>query len=299
MSRRKSNRKKPAKPRKHRSSYWSRLDDDARRRVVVLSLKTIAGALIIGAGVFAISRIEAQVVSEVRGHGYAESPLVIEGVPEALRGVADVAVRDALLPQLGNDWLEPALCARLANRAAEIGWVRRVEAVRRRPDGRFDVRCEYRVPVAMVQSRGGFHLVDRQGVRLPGEYSYDARWMTIHGVRTAPPRPGEPWTGDDLHAGLDLIELVQGRAYSSQIAGVIVDNANGRVDPRMPHLELATDRPGGRVRWGSAPGREIEENSVPQKLGILEANFRMTGRIDADHHVIDVSTLPDRYLVVP
>ncbi len=104
--------------------------------------------------------------------------------------------------------------------------------------------------------------------------------------------------GDDLRAGLDLIELVSRREYGAQIVVVVVDNAQGRVDPRMPHLELATDRPGGRIRWGSAPGREIEENSVAQKLWILDANFRMTGRIDADHLVIDVSTLPDRFLVV-
>jgi len=153
--------------------------------------------------------------------------------------------------------------------------------------------------MAMVQSRGGFHLVDRQGVRLPGEYSYDARWMCIHGVSAAPPRPGEPWMGDDLQAGLDLIELVNRQDYRGQIEGVVVDNAQGRVDPRRSHIDLATDQPGGRIRWGSAPGREIEENSVAQKLRILDANFRTTGRIDANHLVIDVSTLPDRFLVVP
>jgi hypothetical protein len=299
MGRRKPKTKASRKAKQRRPGYWSTLSEETRRRVMRASLKTVAAGLLIAAGVFAIERIEAQVLDELRGQGFADSTLLIADVPEVLRGIADTALVDALTPLLGDDWLEAGLCERLATRAADVGWVRRVQAVRRRPDGRFEVRCEYRLPMAMVQSRSGFHLVDRQGVRLPGEYAYDARWMCVHGVAAGPPRPGEAWIGDDLQAGLDLIELVSRRAYAGQIAGVVVDNAQGRVDPRMPHLGLATDRPGGRIRWGSAPGREIEENSVEQKLKILDANFHMTGRIDADHPVIDVSTLPDRFLVVP
>ncbi|MCH9058478.1 MAG: hypothetical protein IIB55_07610 [Planctomycetes bacterium] len=299
MGRRNSNTKRGRKGKNRRPSYWSTLSDEARRRVLHVGLKVVASAALIAAGVFTIGRIEAQVVDELRSRGFADSTLVISDVPEVLRGIADTALIDALTPVLGDDWLDVGLCERLANRAEAVGWVRRVQAVRRRPDGRFDVRCEYRVPMAMVQSRGGFHLVDRQGVRLPGEYSYDARWMCIHGVSAAPPRPGEPWMGDDLQAGLDLIELVNRQDYRGQIEGVVVDNAQGRVDPRRSHIDLATDQPGGRIRWGSAPGREIEENSVAQKLRILDANFRTTGRIDANHLVIDVSTLPDRFLVVP
>lgn len=299
MGRGRSSSKRGRKGKDRGPSYWSTLSEEARRRVLHVGLKVVASGVLIAAGVFTIGRIEATVVDDLRGRGFADSTLLIVDVPEALRGIADTALIAALTPVFGDDWLEAGLCERLANRAGSVGWVRRVRAVRRRPDGRFEVRCEYRLPMAMVQSRGGFHLVDRQGVRLPGEYSYDARWMCVHGVSAAPPRPGEVWMGDDLRAGLDLIELVGRRAYGVQIEGVIVDNAQGRVDPRASHLELATDRPRGRIRWGSAPGREIEENSVAQKLGILDANFRMTGRIDADHLVIDVSTLPDRFLVVP
>ena len=299
MGRRRSNAKRGRKAKNRRPGYWSTMSEEARRRVLHVGLKVVASGALVAAGVFTIGRIEAQVVGELRSLGFADSTLLIVDVPEVLRGIADTTLIDALTPVLGDDWLEAGLCERLANRAEAVGWVRRVQAVRRRPDGRFEVRCEYRLPMAMVQSRGGFHLVDRQGVRLPGEYSYDARWMCIHGVSAAPPRPGALWMGDDLQAGLDLIELVSRQEYGEQIEGVVVDNAQGRVDPRKSHLELATDRPGGRIRWGSAPGREIEENSVAQKLRILDANFRTTGRIDADHLVIDVSTLPDRFLVVP
>ena len=63
------------------------------------------------------------------------------------------------------------------------------------------------------------------------------------------------------------------------------------------NVELATDRAGGRIRWGSAPGLEIEENLPGQKLALLRQNFINTGRADADHPVIDVSTFPDRFTV--
>ena len=71
----------------------------------------------------------------------------------------------------------------------------------------------------------------------------------------------------------------------------------GRRDPRACHIELMTDQAGGRIRWGSAPGSELEENGVQQKLALLRENFSKTGRVDARHAVIDVSTFPDRYTI--
>ena len=71
----------------------------------------------------------------------------------------------------------------------------------------------------------------------------------------------------------------------------------GRVDGSASHIDLATDQDDGRIRWGSIPGAEVEENGVDQKLALLRANYRDTGRADAHHPVIDVSTFPDRFAV--
>ena len=53
---------------------------------------------------------------------------------------------------------------------------------------------------------------------------------------------------------------------------------------------------GGRIIWGSAPGAEIEENTVAEKLELLRSNYRRFGRADAGRGVIDVSVHPDRII---
>jgi hypothetical protein len=116
-------------------------------------------------------------------------------------------------------------------------------------------------------------------------------------VGQPPPAPGAAWEGDDLRSGLAVIGAVEAQPFASQITAVLVGNFDGRTDPRRSHLELATDQAGGRIRWGSAPGSELEENTVGQKLAILLENFRQTGRVDAHHPVIDVSTFPDRFTI--
>jgi hypothetical protein len=149
----------------------------------------------------------------------------------------------------------------------------------------------------MVAHEGEFLLVDAEGVRMPGLYRYEPSWMLIQGVAHPAPQPGVRWPGDDLRAALAVQTLLSEEPFRSQITGVIVENAGGRLEARRSHVELATDRPGGRIRWGSAPGREIEENSVEQKLRLLRANFLHQGRADAGHPIIDISTLPDRFTI--
>jgi hypothetical protein len=149
----------------------------------------------------------------------------------------------------------------------------------------------------MVQHGGEFLLVDADGVRLPGKYLYNPAWKLVQGVRASPPEPGVSWEGQDIRAGLAVIEALGEQPFADQITAVLVDNVGGRHQPGRSHVELATDRAGGRIRWGSAPGTEVEENSVPQKVAILYENYRQTGRLDAGHPVIDISTFPDRFTV--
>lgn len=194
-------------------------------------------------------------------------------------------------------WTDDRLCREIAKRVQETGWVARVHRARRHSDGRIQVACAYRHPAAMIQSGNAFYLVDTNGIRLPGEYRYDADRPLIQGVLARAPESGEAWTGSDVAAALAILRKIAVQPYRHQITAVLVHNAEGRVDARSPHIELATDHAGGRIRWGSAPGFELEENSVAQKLAILKANFLRTGRIDAHHPVIDISTFSDRFSI--
>ena len=225
------------------------------------------------------------------------NPKLVIDVPECLVGSADRDVSEVLLPLLELDWTDRRLCREMAARAATVGWVKRVRHVRRTSEGVFEVRCVYREPFAMVVKAGEFILVDEEGVRLPGLYRYDPAWILIQGAADPIPEVARRWEGEDLAAGLSLVGLIRDEQFASQITAVLVDNCGGRVDPRRAHFELATDRVDGRIRWGSAPGMELEENTVAQKLAILRDVFRRTGRVDADEVIIDVSVYPDRYIV--
>lgn len=262
-------------------------------RWTAITLTVVAVAL--AAGV-AVNRLEAQVTRQI--HERIDSPRVaFLDLPESLAELALADLRQSIADLLIPNWTDERLCEAIALRLANVGWVAKVRFVRRTADARFEVSADYRHPLGLVHHDGKFFLVDRAGVRLPGIYRYDPRWKLIDGIRHSPAAPGEAWKGNDLQAGLAIIAALHSRPFDSQITAVLVDNFAGRIDPAQSHVELATDRAGGRIRWGSAPGSEIEENSLDQKLAILQANFARTGRVDAHHPVIDISTFPDRFTI--
>jgi len=228
---------------------------------------------------------------------YAGPKPVFLDLPEAIETVAGPQLQARLSDLLTWDWTDRRLCKEMAQRLAESGWVARVDSVRRGSDGTFRIRCRYRMPYAMVQQDRTFLLIDRDGVRLPGTYRYDEKFKLIQGVAMPAAEPGARWPGEDLQAGLAIIEALGKEPFGDQVTAVLVDNFGGRENARRCHIELATDRAGGRVRWGSAPGYEIDENNVVEKLAILRENYRRTGRMDAEHPVIDIVTFPDRFTI--
>lgn len=223
---------------------------------------------------------------------------VYPDLPQGMAFLADADLDQAIQPVLDGDWTDAALCRRAAEAIAKVPWVRIVRSVRRFGDARLEIRCTYRLPAALVRCDAGYCLADQEGVRLPGRYAHDAGWPIIEGVAEPTPAPGSPWVGRDLRAGLTTLALLLRETFAHQVAGVSVENYEGRRNPSRAHIVLLTDRAGGRVAWGSEPGLEIEENTVGQKLAILRETFRKTGRVDAGFAVIDVTTFPDRFQVV-
>lgn len=228
---------------------------------------------------------------------FPDATIAFIDLPESMHTLAEGDLRAGVDDLLRRPWTDDALCEDIARRVADVGWVRRVGSVHRLANGRFDISAEYRRPVALVQKESQFVLVDGHGVRLPGRYAYDPRWPLIQGVAAPVPSPGATWPGDDLRAGLAVLERIEPEPFRDQITAILVDNFGGRIHPRSSHIELATDQAGGRIGWGSAPGAEVEENDVEQKLALLRATYRETGRVDGHHAVIDVSTYADRYTI--
>jgi hypothetical protein len=248
------------------------------------------------AGALAFNRLEAYVDQLILSKTPRPTFHFVD-LPEPVASLAGVDLQNALEDVRQRPWLDDALCADIASRVEKLGWVESLRYVRRLSGGRFEVSANYRRPAALVQQGSDFVLVDWNAVRLPGTYVFHPMWKLVQGVAGSAPPPGQPWAGVDLKTGLDVLAAIRGEPYANQVTAVLVNNHRGRENPRSPHIALATDRPGGRILWGSAPGYEVEENTVPQKLTILRENFRRTGRADADYLVIDITTFPDRFVV--
>lgn len=292
-------RKKKNKRRKRSLRGWdwfASFDSQQRRRF----LRRCAGGTLVLAMVAGIcvlqSRLEAHVESQLRDR-VPQPTIVYEDLPQSLQTLALADLTTAVGDLLSVNWMEPDLCQRIAERLALVGWVEDIRFVRRRSDGSFAVRAQYRLPEAMVRSGEDYFLIDSARTRLPGRYLPSDQWKIVLGVEALVPQPGLSWTGDELKAGLELLRTLSGEPYAGQIHGVDVGNLGGRNDSSVSHIALVTGRTGERILWGSAPGSEVAENSVRQKLAILRENHRRTGRLDAGYAVIDISTYPDRFTI--
>lgn len=286
-------KKKPAES-AAKSKPWSL---SSRGRRMLLTAFAMLGSIgLIGGGFVGLKKLDAH-VDRMLLLDRPDAVVEFVDLPKELYSLANYDLQKSLFDVLGRDWTDDRLCAEMAARVATVGWVGKVHHVRRTGGGRFEISCRYRNPAAIVLHQGTGYLVDVDGTRLPGTYVPHPLWRTIFGVQALPPQPGVRWDGDDVRTGLAVLATVQAEPFAQQIVGVAVENHAGRSDPRTGHVELVTDRPGGRIRWGSAPGMELEENGVGQKLALLRKNYSDTGRADAGHVVIDVSVFPDRYTV--
>lgn len=262
-----------------------------------ISAVSLAAALAVWGGSLSLSRLEAHVSKDLAASADAEPTITFVDLPASLRPIALADLQYSIREFKAWPWTQDNLCKDMAQHLEQVGWIRQLHYVRRTADAHFEVSATYRIPVVMVQKNTFYYLIDNQAVRLPGTYTYDEHWLLLQGVGNSAPPAGSLWMGQDLQAGLAMLRVIDAEPYFSQLSAILVDNFEGRADSRRPHLALATDRPSGRIYWGSAPGQEIEENSVAQKLAILRANYVTTGRADAGHTTIDVSTYSDRYTV--
>jgi len=291
MARGKSKSKTKGKAKKAQPSRLAAFIKRAAQRSAGPVLKVMFVGVVVAAGWVGLERMDRWVRSEPQ---FAGPPrIVLVDVPDS---IAD-QIYDRLRMFENVPWSQESLCRRMTEVLEADPWVAEVIAVKRLPDRIVQVDCEYRMPFAMVQTPTGFVLVDAEGVRLPGVYQYHPSYMLIQGVAASPPPPGQAWEAGSVRSGLGLIDLLDREPYSDQITAVLVHNYGGRQDRSAAQLELATDRAGGRIIWGSAVGDELEENTAAEKLELLRANYERFGRADANRSVIDVSVLPDRTYV--
>jgi hypothetical protein len=276
---------------------------DLRDTAARSSVYWFAGAACILLAAFVFTGAEKYVVANKKTPLYSPALRIqMKSLPDWVKQSSFVGedLYEAVRPFELSLW-ENDLTSRIASRLESSAWIARVLQVQvsEKQDGGIYVESLFRRPAAFVRCGDLYYLVDETGVRLPRLWTVDAldqtptKQIKIHGVRSAPPSPGEAWIGKDLLAALNVSAMLERMDYRPQIAAIDVGNYQGRQDPTASHLELVTTK-GSRIRWGAAPGWEVPpEPQATTKLGMMESLYRNYGRVDMDLSYVDISRGPE------
>ena len=205
---------------------------------------------------------------------------VVFSDPPRWMTAADIApLQELVLREAGRGAYHQTGCAKARTALLESGWFTSVTQVRRTGSGDIMVDAEFAVPFALVVDAAGEHLVDVDGRLLPRSYVHGTSpaFPRIVGSSVArPTRPGQPWMGADIAAGLGLARLVESQRWRGQVVGIDVSAFKDR------HvMDLLTDT-GCRIVWGRTPGEEAAaEVPAAQKLKYLAYLHDSSGRVDA------------------
>ncbi|MFW6132773.1 MAG: hypothetical protein ACOC8F_02665 [Planctomycetota bacterium] len=321
---------------------FARLGEALAARGGAIGRGTLAAACVLVpliGGALGLSSARRYVV-EHRARGHVRPRVRLVDAPSWLpptlrrRIVADVS------PPTGADLRDPQLAERVYRRAGANPWLSDVRRVRKcRTDdpsrGVVEVSATYRAPAARVLSDDGrrFAYVSRDAHRLPDTVplwrarvpvdggtrtayftgrahipagATDAarvHYFALRGIEATPPAPGEPWTGEDVEAGLRIVELLRDRPYRAQIAEIDVRNVRWRVTRSEPQIRLlARDRWGRRTEivFGRFPHPDGDWVVTPhEKMTKLDAYAgRHGGRVVGFHARVDL-TRPDQVAVMP
>lgn len=260
--------------------------------------RTLAGLKAVGAAMLCLALVAGWVYGEKALRVYAtltqSDPVSLDDVdlvdaPAWMSGAVRQELALVVADRVSSNPLDREGLASAATALAHNPWVFEVRQVRRAARGKVEVRATYRQPFAVVEARDGYHLIDGQGVRLPGLYFRDQvdqlEMPLVTGVETAPPAaPGQRWPGEQVEAALSLITLLEGEPYADQVEAYDVSERDRRGRLRMA---LLTRR--GMVRWGLPPGQEHSvEPSARVKLDRLREVVANRGSIDAGGFIVDI-----------
>ncbi len=243
------------------------------------ALRALAGLLavtcVVGGVIYALERVKAHVYALPEYNPAVQVDLVDAPEWVDVEGWRQRILAAAKIPP-GQTWLDNDLVSAVADGMARSGWVSRVKRVSQCPDGRILIACDFRRPIAMMQTARGFIPVDNEGFRLPEVYPEvpdGTGWIRISGLESATPDVGQRFLGEDAVAGVQLANLLFEQEFASRITCVDMLNFRGRHDKRANHICLRT-RDGGKIDWGSAIGEEIEEPSAKDKIRTIALYFK-------------------------
>ena len=198
----------------------------------------------------------------------------------------------------GDDFLlDKQLTEKWARNLAENPWVKELKLMRKCYDGRLEIDCELRQPLASLSQGQKIFFLDADGVLLPAQPLHQGaggHLVQLRGAQFNTPQPGERINSPALLAGLEVLALIrqvdeqlprQERLWQ-ELAVMDVSNYEGRLKPAEPHLVLYTANQ-TQIRWGAAPDRSRPYYEAPAevKLATLYKSYKRHGTLEAYQYV--------------
>lgn len=166
----------------------------------------------------------------------------------------------------------PDLPKRLAAFYEASPWVDHVEKVEVRLPNQVKVRLVVREPVVAVKWGETHYLVDKKGVRLPGQYEDLAKvpyvLFRVSGVQASLPRPGQRWADAGIPAGVAVAAALRDGGVEQELGidAIDVANVDGRLDPNRSEIVLHTGERTA-IEWGRSPWtKKFGEPTMDSKL---------------------------------
>jgi hypothetical protein len=182
---------------------------------------------------------------------------------------------------------------RVSRALEQSGWFDGAPVVRRGEGGSLDINGKWRLPFAFVRFKDEDYLISQDGKRMPPvkKAGLERAFRTIQNPAVGPPAFGDgsadyskAWSGEDIVASVELLQLMQEKPWFTQVAGVDAADysANGKLVLVTPEKT--------RVVWGGRPSKPIiGEVSTAQKLAHLTQIMHDYKRIDAKYPLIYIN----------
>lgn len=179
---------------------------------------------------------------------------------------------------------DPDLVKNVSEHYAANPWVSRVLSVEKEFPNKLRVKVEMRKPLMAVEQRGRFVLVDRDRVRIPGEYAqlpkFNFSVPKVIGVKSAPPEAGKRWDDPGVDAGAGVAAALLDNRIDRQIAIAALDVSRvGKGGRESEIVILAEDNVA--IEWGRPATAGHGELPADEKIlnlkGVLMSQPRLRG----------------------
>jgi hypothetical protein len=193
--------------------------------------------------------------------------------------------------------LDETLANKWALNLAHNPWVKQVKLLRKRYDGRLEIDCELRRPIASLKKDAKVYFVDADGVVLPAiplTEGAGGHLVQLRGARYNIPQPGERLNSPSLLAGIEVLtkirkvdeQLPRTERLWNELAVMDVSNHEGKISSADAHLVMYTDNQ-TEIRWGAAVNRSRPFYEAPAevKLVTLYKSYKKHGTLRAYEYV--------------